>query len=64
MLLLDVQMPVMNGFETARAIRALLPDVRIVFASDNELVDAMLPDGWAAGSLPSRTCQHRHCWTW
>jgi DNA-binding NarL/FixJ family response regulator len=33
--LLDVTMPVMGGFEAARVLRATMPDVPIVFISDH-----------------------------
>jgi DNA-binding NarL/FixJ family response regulator len=53
--LLDVQMPAMNGFEAARAIRGLVHDVHIVFvSSDDEPAYASLArrlgDGFIAKS--------------
>ena len=33
--LLDVSMPVMNGFEAARVLRERLPETRIIFASQH-----------------------------
>jgi two-component system response regulator YesN len=54
-LVLDVQMPVMDGFEAARAIRALLPEVHIVFVSSDDepayaSVARRLGDGFIAKS--------------
>jgi two-component system response regulator YesN len=54
-LLLDVQMPVMNGFEAARAIRDLLPEVHIVFVSSDDepayaSIARRLGDGFIAKS--------------
>jgi len=41
--ILDIAMPVMNGWEAARAIRALRPDLPILFCSGHD-VDAALGD--------------------
>lgn len=48
LILLDINMPILNGLDAARNIRAVLPDTRILFVtgeSDHDFVSAALRTG-------------------
>jgi DNA-binding response OmpR family regulator len=61
----DFKMPVMDGFEFVRAIRALRPEIKVILSSGSlgnseqtvarELgVDALLPKPWSAAEVLAR----------
>jgi len=48
--LLDIEMPILDGIETARLLRTGYPDVQIIFLSaydDRFLIDAICEEGWS-----------------
>ena len=49
LVLLDLSMPLTNGFESARAIREAVPDTRILIMSQND-ADQFLPSALEAGA--------------